>query len=221
MLSYSVCYALAASISFAIVTTAQSMNDASNATESEIKAYCHNVVDLYQSSNASNTYTIPAVIQPLTSSANTSTAPLTSNTTQVWQVKNVVVQHDSVYNVGEWPQLQSSIYLDPLSDGPMALPIPPALSACSFMFILPASDDGKAPDNGDCSSLLSKACVNDIQSSVQELSQSIASSPSMSLEQACNSLEQSLFTLPKSCAKGTTSDKFGLFQSQGEHPCWR
>lgn len=213
MLSRSLCYALAASISFAIVTAALSV-----ATESQIKDYCYNVVDLYQSSNASNSYDIPAVIQPLTSSANTSTAPLTSNTTQIWQLKNVVGQSGGFYNVGDGSQLQSSIYLDPLSDGPMALPIPPALSTCNFLFNLPASHGGKAPNNGDCSSLLSKACVNDIQSSVQELSKSIASSPSMSLEQACNSLGQSLFTLPKSCPKGTTSEKFSLLQSQGELP---
>ena len=205
---------------FALVTAGSSTNSTGNATESEIKAYCYDVVDLYQSSNASNTYTIPAVVQPLTSSANTSTAPLISNTTQVWQVRTVVGQlADSFFNVGEGPQLQTSIYLDPKSDAPMALPIPPALSTCKFIFGLPSSDDGKAPDDGDCSSLISKACVDDIQSNVRELSQSIASSATMSLYQACNSIGQSLFTLPKSCPQGTKSDRFSLFESQGKHPC--
>lgn len=194
------------------------MNNTGNRTEDEIKAYCYNVVDMYQSSNASNTYTIPAIVQPLTPSTNISTAPLTDNTVLVWQVKNVVGQHDSIYNVWNRPQLYSSIYLNTLQDGPVPVPAPPALSTCSFLFNLPDSADGKDPDNGDCSSLLGEPCVKDIQSSVQELSQSIASSATISLEQACNSLGQSLFTLPKSCPQGTSSDKSSLINMQGEHP---
>jgi hypothetical protein len=221
MPSYSLPYYLTASLSFAIVTTAQSMDNTSSATDSLTKAYCNNVVNLYQSPNASNTYTIPAVVQPFASSANTSTAPLTSNTTQVWQVKNILGQSENFYSGQKGPQLHSSIYLDTSSDGPMALPVPPLLSTCNFLFTMPTSADGKALDNGDCSSLLSKACVNDIQSTVHELSQSIASSATMSLQQACDSLSQSINTLPESCPKPAASGTFNLIQSQGKHPLWR
>lgn len=205
-------------MSTAIVSATLSTNGTTNATDPNVLGYCYDVVDLYQNQNASNTYLIPAITQPLNSSTNSSTASLTNNSTQNWEVRNILGQAPYFYNGNRPLQWESTIYLDPLEDGPTALPIPPTLATCKFIFTLPTSFDGKAPENGDCSSLLSQHCVDDIQSSARALSQSIAATTTMTLEKACDSLGQRLSTLPKSCPKRTGSDSFHILEWGGKHP---
>lgn len=180
---------------------------------------CYDIIDTYQRPNASSSESIPAVVQPLSSSPNTSADPLTSNTAQTWQIISAIGQTTDPYPGIHSPQLDSIIFLDTSSSsGPNSSPIPSVLAACSIVFTLPASDLGKASGDNDCTNLISEPCAAEIQSSVKALSESIAQSPSMDLTKACNSLGQSLDTLPNSCPKASSGDVVGFnaFSWQGE-----
>lgn len=206
-------YALVALTLLASTNAATLNSNTSNLDEPSNDAFCSNAVDLYANSNTIKTYTIPAVVQPINDSADPSTAAFTSDSNQVWQVKSIIGNSPGSNDTNTESLLQTSIYLDTKNDGP--LPIPQALSTCNLIFNMPTGDGGKASSDGDCSSLVGKACVDDIQTHIRDLSLSIASSPNMTLEQACNSLSQSLFNLPKSCPKGTSDGKLSLFDGQG------
>lgn len=205
--------ALVAFILLATINAATLNGNASNLDESSNHTFCSNAVDLYANSNTVKTYTIPAVVQPFNDSADPFTAAFTSNSNQVWQVKSIIGNSPVSNDTNSEPLLQTSIYLDTQNGGP--LPIPQALSTCNLIFNMPTDNGGKTSNDGDCSSLVGKACIDDIQTHIRDLSLSIASSPNMTLEQACSSLSQGLFNLPKSCPKGASEGKLSLFDGQG------
>ena len=180
--------------------------------------YINNIGNIYRSPNASQSYQLPAVVQPLGSGSNISTAPISTSPTFKWQLTNTLgLEHEPHL---QEPQLERTFFLDTTSNGNNTNAVPSVLAGCSVVFRLPASDNGKASANGDCSNLITQSCVDDIKSSVKALSQSIAASHSMPFEQACSSISSSLFTLPKSCpnSKTGTADNFSVSESQGNYP---
>ena len=203
-------FLLAVFLSWGLAAAAQSVNITND------PLYCGSVDssgDMYRSPNSSNSYPVPAVTQSLSPSTHESMAPFGTSQNETWQIINAIGENRTGV------ELERAIFLDVSSHGPSPATIPPALSGCFFTFRLPSSDNGKSSPNGDCSSLIGQGCVNDIQKNVQALSQSLAVSTQMDIGQACNSIFQSLLTLPKSCPNGGSNpgpNDFGLDISSGK-----
>lgn len=159
------------------------------------------VEDLYLRPNASNSYTIPAIVQPLNQPAESLSNTILSSDTETWQIISALSQAtDPCNTLPNNQDLEQLLLLDTSRSQPNASAIPPALAACSFVFELPQSDIGKS-DNGTCASLIGQDCVNDIHSAAQTLAEAAALTNSASQGDACTAIGNGLTTLPASCTK--------------------
>ncbi|KAK3168641.1 hypothetical protein OEA41_005089 [Lepraria neglecta] len=189
-------------------------NSATNGTAASSNCVPFNV---YKHPNASNFYPIPAVVQePGASSEPSSSTFLVHSNEETWQIANTLSQGGgpSGNNIAEL--LENYLYLN-ISSGQNASILGSVLSGCSVIFNLPQTDLGQSSGNGDCTSLVGSACVDDITTQVQQLVSGFASNDAIQLQIGCESILQSLATLPNSCPKPTNKDDLGFraFYSQG------
>lgn len=195
-------------------------SSATNGTASSSDCVPFNV---YKHPNASNFYPIPAVVQePGTSSEPSSNTFLLHSNDETWHISNILSQGGgpSGNNIAE--VLEDYLYLN-ISSGQNASTLGSVLSGCSVIFDLPQTDLGQSSGNGDCTSLVGSACVDDITTQVQQLVSGFASNDAIQLQIGCESILQSLATLPNSCPKPTSKNDLGFraFYSQGMVYSWR
>ena len=194
-------------------------NSATNGTAASSNCVSFNV---YKHPNSSDFYPIPAVVQePGASSEPSSSMFLVHSNDETWQIANILSQGGgpSGNNIAE--VLENYLYLN-ISSGQNASTLGSVLSGCSVIFNLPQTDLGQSSDNGDCTSLVGSACVDDITTQVQQLVSGFASNDAIQLQIGCESILQSLATLPNSCPKPTSKNDLGFraFYSQGMIYSW-
>lgn len=154
----------------------------------------------FRHSNASASYGVEAVEQKIDPSSGKPTNAL-FNSPKNWTLTNVLGQSNDIYTAGHPPILEQAIFLDTSSTRPntsasASLPY----AGCTFIFDLPQSDMGKA-DNGDCTAVLDKDCVDELQIRVQESAASLDSQQHLSLEDACGQIAVNVNSSGNACQK--------------------
>ena len=173
--------------------------------------------DIHEHPNASNLYPIPAVVQePGTSSATPSSNFLVHSNDETWQIANILSQGVDSSGNSTAEVLNNYVYLN-MSSGQNVSTLGSVLSGCSVSFSLPQIDSSQTSNTGDCTSLVGSACVNDITRQVQQQVSSFAGDDAIRLQSRCDSILQSLATLPNSCpkSKGKSDLGFHALYSQG------
>ena len=190
---------LAIILPVAIASAATTINETADCKFTE------GILNVYQYPNATNSYSIPAVI----SAGST----ITNSTTEDWQIVNSIGNVSDAYNVVD-PQAQrlsQYIYLDTsstLNHATASSPLP--LAGCSFTFGLPSSDVGKTSSDGSCDNIFSQSCLNEIMQIAQSNTAAIPPAVgSENLIDACDVVSESInnyiATSSNACSKNGPS----------------
>ena len=167
---------------------------------------------VYQQANASAQFNIPAV-----SVANPiKVGILNTSETDIWKVTNALSISSKAYPPDTNPLVESAIFLDVSSTLHSPSDAKEAgLSGCAFAFSLPVSDLGKT-DNGSCNSVFDDACLNDFILDAIDSTRRVILEGDISMNDTviCDSIYQSLLSVPDSCSKfkaeGSTSLGLGI-----------
>ena len=181
---------------------------AQNQTDPATLSQCLNA-EIYQHPNASGTFPVPAVdIVPNSGPSVT----LASSKSANWTVTNVLGQSSNPYGGTPGPVLRQALFLDTSStmkNSSSADEI--GLAGCVFMFELQKDTEGK-DDDGDCTSVLSSACVQDFTQLAAAAAQSVAQSGgqgaghNLNNSEACIQIAGAIRKPPSSCSKFNFGD---------------
>ena len=153
-------------------------------------------LEIYRHPNASNSYSIPAVVS--------NGSKVTNSTAKTWQIINSIGQTPNPFNVldPQGQQLSQNIFLDTSSTmNGSSLSSPPPFAGCSFIF---SSYTGKTSSDGSCGKVFGQSCVNDILTLAAMTAS--AAMPNFDLPGLCDAVASDvndwITTSKKSCSKG-------------------
>ena len=164
-------------------------------------------LEIYQHPNASNSYSIPAVVS--------AGSMITNSTAKSWQIINSIGQIPNPYDVldPQAQQLSQNVFLDTsstINGSWLSSPLP--FAGCSLAF---SSYIGKTSSDGSCGKVFGQSCLDEIIQLAQETARSIV--PAVGLEGLCDSVTHAvnnwITTYSKSCSKelptiGITRSRF-------------
>ena len=182
-----------------VVITIMSISFASAQLPLNETAICESLnssLEIYRHPNASNSYSIPAVVQ--------TGSMVTNSTAKSWQIINTIGQTPNPFSVldPQGQQLSQNIFLDTSSTmNGSSLPSPPPFAGCSFVF---SSYTGKNSSDGSCGKVFGQSCVNEIMVLAEEIA--AAAQPNVYLPDLCDDIASQvnafIITSKKSCNKG-------------------
>ena len=158
--------------------------------------YSNSSLEVYRHPNASNSYSIPAVVQ---------TGSMVMNSTaKSWQIINSIGQTPDPSNVRDpqGQQLSQNIFLDTSSTmNGSSFPSPPPFAGCSWIF---SSYTGKNSSDGSCDKVFAQPCVDQILVLAEEIA--TAAQPNVRLPDLCNDIASEINDFitnsKKTCNKG-------------------
>ena len=167
-------------------------------------------LNVYQHPNASNSYSIPAIV------SNEST--IMNSTTQTWQIINSIGNLSSNVN----PQAETMaqyVFLDTSSTiNASSLSSLLPFAGCSFTFGLPSGDyiDTTSTD-GSCAKVFGQSCLNELMQLAQDTTAAIPPAiASTKLIDACDTVSETLNNYISSSSKACSKDGPSIEVSQGK-----
>ena len=152
-------------------------------------------LEIYRHPNASNSYSIPAVV----STGST----ITNSTAKSWQIINSIGQIPNPFNVSDPQnqQLSQNIFLDTSSTiNGSSLSSPLSFAGCSLIF---SSYTGKTSSDGSCGKVFGQSCIDEIILLAEETAR--AAMPAVGLPGLCDDVTHAvndwITTSSKSCSK--------------------
>ncbi|KAM0806223.1 hypothetical protein BDR22DRAFT_9593 [Usnea florida] len=152
-------------------------------------------LEIYRHPNASNSYSIPAVV----STGST----ITNSTAKSWQIINSMSQIPYPFNVSDPPpqQLSQNIFLDTsstINGSSLSSPLP--FAGCSLVF---STYTGKTSSDGSCGNVFGQSCVDEIILLAEKTAR--AAMPAVGLPGLCDDVTRAvndwIKTSSKSCSK--------------------
>ncbi len=168
--------------------------------------------DVYQHPNASNSYSIPAIV------SNEST--IMNSTTETWQITNSIGNVSDLSNVVN-PQAETLVQYvflntsSTINASSLSSPLP--FAGCSFTFGLPSGDPiGKTSTDGSCGKIFGQSCLNDLMQLAQDITAGIPTIASTKLIDACDTVSEALNNYITASSEACSKDGPSIEISQGK-----